>query len=194
MAFEGPHADLSASAIAHEAAAHRALLDGDAETARRELLAAVAAYRASWEVAPPGSWGRLIGMLKAAILAGPQEAAAAARIASGAVGPQDTSPPAAYVVALCGLILRDDAAAIRGAEGMCGGTEAFVRTADAIEALALLEAERYADAVAEIVTSFETRDEHLTGVAIADTALMLQCLAAERGLDARPGPSPVLPG
>jgi hypothetical protein len=39
-------------------------------------------------------------------------------------------------------------------------------------------------AVAAIVADFESRSEHLTGVPIADTALMLERLAAERGIGA----------
>jgi hypothetical protein len=54
------------------------------------------------------------------------------------------------------------------------------------------DADRYASAVAGIVSDFEQRDEHLTGVAIADTALMLERIAAQRGMAARPS-SELLP-
>jgi hypothetical protein len=46
--------------------------------------------------------------------------------------------------------------------------------------------------VAAIVADFEGRDEHLTGVPIADTALMLERLAGARGLAAHPA-SALLP-
>jgi hypothetical protein len=47
-------------------------------------------------------------------------------------------------------------------------------------------------ALAAIVRDFEERTEHLTGVAIADTALMLSELARRRGM-AVAIESPVLP-
>ena len=51
---------------------------------------------------------------------------------------------------------------------------------------------RYAAAVRAIVADFESRDEHLTGVPVADTALMLERLAEARGLAAHPA-SALLP-
>ena len=42
---------------------------GDQVAATARLRAAALGYRASWEAAPPRSYGRLIGMLKAAVLA-----------------------------------------------------------------------------------------------------------------------------
>ena len=87
---------------------------------------------------------------------------------------------------MAALVEGDDAAARAAAEGMRAGSPAFGRAAAAIEALADGDADRYAGAVREIVSDFEGRDEHLTGVAIADTALMLERLAAARGLAARP--------
>ena len=72
------------------------------------------------------------------------------------------------------------------------GSPAFGRAADAIEALADGDGERYAAAVRAIVADFEARDEHLTGVPIADTALMLERLAEHRGIAAHPA-SALLP-
>jgi hypothetical protein len=76
---------------------------------------------------------------------------------------------------------------------MRSGGDAFARTADAIEALARADATAYAAALEEIVRDFEQRGEHLTGVAVADTALMLQQLADRRGIAGQVH-SPVLPG
>ena len=69
---------------------------------------------------------------------------------------------------------------------MRAGSPAFGRAADAIEALAGGDAEAYAAAVRAIVADFEAREEHLTGVPVADTALMLERLAEPRGLAAHP--------
>ena len=65
-------------------------------------------------------------------------------------------------------------------------------TARAIVALAARDGSAYGDALREIVRDFEQRQGHLTGVAIADTALMLERLAAERGMAAAVA-SPLLP-
>ena len=75
---------------------------------------------------------------------------------------------------------------------MGAGTDAFGRTAEAIDAIAAGDGERYALALGAIVRDFEQRAEHLTGVAIADTALTLSELARRRGL-AVAIESPVLP-
>ena len=61
---------------------------------------------------------------------------------------------------------------------------AFERTATALRALAARDGDAYADALAAIEADFAARDEHLTGVAIADTAIMLELIAAERGMAA----------
>ena len=66
----GRHLDLLLSALGVEERAQRALLSGDAEAARRDFEHAADLYRLSWRVAPPRSYGRLIGMMKAAIIHG----------------------------------------------------------------------------------------------------------------------------
>jgi hypothetical protein len=182
------HAELMREAIEAEGRAHRALLAGG--DAAEELRGAAALYRASWEAAPPASYGRLIGMLKAAVLAG--DAAEAAAYVRGSLSEAGDSAPASYALALAALVEGDDAAAEAAAEGMRGGSEAMVRAADAIAGLAAGDSSAYGDAVRAIVDDFEGRDEHLTGVPIADTALMLERLAAARGM-ASGARSPLLP-
>jgi hypothetical protein len=61
-----------------------------------------------------------------------------------------------------------------------------------LEALADRDGERYAHGVGAIVADFEQREAHLTGVRIADTALMFELLAQRRGLGAHPA-SELLP-
>ncbi|MCW3048425.1 MAG: family finger-like protein, partial [Solirubrobacterales bacterium] len=68
------------------------------------------------------------------------------------------------------------------AAAMRGVNPAFGRAADAISALAYRIADAFAAAVEAIVGDFEQRSEHLTGVAVADTALMLDELARRRGV------------
>src|SRR4051794_5923812 len=179
----GPHVEEMEAAIRTDGAGLRALLDGDEALGRQRLAEAVARYRASWELAPPRSYGRLVGMLKAAVIAG--DASEAAAYAREQVREAD-SPPSCYVRAVAALVEQDDDAAARYADQMRAGSAAFGRAADAIAALALHDGEAYAAAVRAIVDDFEGRDEHLTGVPVADTALMLECLAEPRGLAARP--------
>jgi len=57
-------------AIEREAEAQRAALARHIEESEAVFRDASAAYRRSWELAPAGSYGRLVGILKAAILAG----------------------------------------------------------------------------------------------------------------------------
>ena len=185
------HKELMDEALALEAEAHRALLSGDHETAHDDLRAASDRYRASWEAAPPDAYGRLVGMIKAAVLAG--EATTAARYVHSAIGDEPSSPTAAYAVAVAALVAGDDELAARAAEAMRpDASEAFGRAADGIAALAARDAAAYHAAVGAIVADFAARSEHLTGVPIADTALMLERLAAERGMAAGMR-SPLLP-
>jgi hypothetical protein len=189
---EGEHRDALLEAIGLEGEAHRALFAGDAATAAERLRAAAAAYRRSWELAPPGSYGRLIGMLKALVIAGDDPRAEAAYV-RGQIAEQDASPPAWYALAIAALVEDDDALARRAADGMrAAGVEPFVRTADAVDALARGDGAAYAAAARAIVADFEGRSDHLTGVPIADTALMLERLAERRGLAAHPS-SALLP-
>src|SRR3954467_6034380 len=181
-------------ALAAGARAPRALLAGDAVTAAERVRAAAARYRASWELAPPRSYGRLIGMLKALVIARDDDAARhAAAYVRAQVSEDDASAPAWYALGIAALVEGDDALAARAAAGMgAAGVEPFLRTAAAVDALARGDGAASAGALAAIVADFEARDEHLTGVPIADTALMLERLADARGIAARP-PSPLLP-
>jgi hypothetical protein len=182
------HRELMGEAIAAEAEAQRALFAG--EDAEERFMDASRLYRASWEAAPPGSYGRLIGMLKATVLAG--DAGDAAAYVRSQVPAEPPSHAAAYALAIAALVEGDDTAARAAAEGMRGGSAAFDRTGAAITALAERDGEAFADMLATIVADFEGRDEHLTGVPIADTALMLDRLAEPRGLASHPR-SPLLP-
>lgn len=177
-------------AIAVEGRGHRALLEGDPSGGAEAMRQASRLYRESWELASPTSFGRLIGMLKAAVIAG--DASAAAAYARTQLPDPVESPAASYALAIVALIEGDDSAASAASAGMRSGSEPFIRAADAIDGLADRAADRYAVAVSAIVADFEGREEHLTGVPIADTAIMLECLAQERGVACRPL-SPLIP-
>lgn len=182
---DGPHRDLMLQAIAREGEAHRAALDGDREAAATAYAAAAELYRRSWEIAPPKSYGRLVGLLKASVLGGAaQEGAAYVRgqLATEAAG--EPSATAGYVLAVAALVAGDDEGAVRFAGAMRGASVPHDRTADAIVALTAGDAEAYREAVEAIVADFGAREAHLTGVPIADTAAMLEAIARERGLAA----------
>jgi hypothetical protein len=180
----GDHGELLQEAIRIEGSAQQALLRGDLARSRELFAAAADRYRASWEAAPPRSFGRLVGMEKAGILAGAGgEAAAYVR---RALRDEADSPPAFYALAIAALVQGDDELARASAAGMRNDDPAFDRTADAIDALARGDAAAYATVVRAIVADFEAREQHLTGVPFADTAVMLERLAAPRGIAARP--------
>ncbi len=167
----------------------QALLRGDATRSHALFAEAAERYLASWEAAGPRAFGRLIGLMKASILAGEGgHAAAYVRRQLGGDAPACDSPPACYALALALLAQGDDAAAAPAVDGMRGGGEgdAFARTADALGALARGDGTAYAVAVAAIVADFAARDRHLTGIAFADTAVVLERLAQPRGVAARP--------
>jgi uncharacterized protein len=187
------HEDAMREAIAADGEAQRALLAG--ADAREPLGRAARAYRASWEAAPPRSFGRLVGYAKASILAGDDPAPYVREVLGGADGlPFAGSPAAAWAVALAALADGDDAVAARAAQGMRTGEDAppFERAAAAVAALAAGDRDAYRGAAAAIVADFEDRAKHLTGVAIADTALVLERLAERRLMAVHPA-SPVLP-
>jgi hypothetical protein len=170
-------------ALEREGEAQRLLLAGDAEAAAPTFREVASLYRRSWEEAHSGAFGRLAGMIKAAILAGDGEEEA--EFVRGEIGSAD-SPSSAYPLALAALVAGDDGAATEAARSMREGGNAFALAAEAADALAAGDATRYASAVAAIVRDFERREEHLTGVAIADTAVVFERLAEPRGIAAYP--------
>jgi hypothetical protein len=185
------HQELMTAAVARDGEAHRALIDGELEVARAAFAQAADLYRQSWEAAPPTAYGRLVGMLKSAVLAG--GGGAEAEYVRGALTDADPdSATAAYARALAALVLGQDDDARAWATGMNAGGEAFARAGATIAALAAGDGARYEQAMVAIVRDFEQRAEHLTGVAVADTALVLAELAARRGVTVAIE-SPVLP-
>jgi hypothetical protein len=188
----GEKAELLERAIGTEALAQQALLRGDAARSRTLFRAAADAYRAAWEVAGPRSFGRLVGLLKASILSG--DGGHDAAYVRAALHDECDSPASCYALAIAAVVQGDDDVALRAIEGMREGDEAFGRTAHALGALIHGDAEGYAAAVQQIVDEAATREQFLTGVPFADTAVMLERLADPRGLAARPASSlmPVL--
>lgn len=191
MAGAREHQRLMTAAVERDGDGQRALLGGDGPGAAEAFTAAAELYRRSWEAAPPGGYGRLVGMLKAAVLAGGAEPDAR-YVREALPAGADGSATAAYALAIAALVLDEDDGVAALCATMRSGSDAFDRTALALEALAARDGAGYSAALAAIVADFEGREHHLTGVAIADTAAMLERLAARRGLATGIG-SPLLP-
>jgi hypothetical protein len=170
------------------------LMLGRRDEAAAWLVRAADRYRESWEDAPPGSWGRPVGALKSRLLADDREGATRdARWTLEQAPDASASPIAGYAAAIARLALGDDAeasrlaAALRQAEGFPD------EVARALEALAAGDGAAYEQAVHAVLRSFETREEYLEDVPVADTVLVLEALAEPRGLAVRLG-SALLPG
>jgi hypothetical protein len=123
-------------------------------------------------------------MVKAGVLAG--HGGEEATYVRRALDDRCDSPPSCYALALAALVQDDDEAAAAAAAGMRTDDPAFSRTAEAIDALARDDRDRYAAAVLALLADFEARDQFLTGVPFADTVVVLERLAAPRGLAVRP--------
>lgn len=149
-------------------------------------------YRESWESAPPGSWGRLIGAIKSRILAGDWGGATEDARWALEQDPAAGSPIGVYAAALALLTLAEDEQAAGMAAGL-SGDEFPEAVADAVTTLAAHDREGYAAAVRRVLESFETRDEYLDDIPVADTVIVLEALAARRGFAAGLE-SPLLPG
>ena len=177
----GRHLD---AALAAEADAYRALLSG--RPAKASLERARDAYLASHADTGPASWGRLLGALKMAILAGDGVDAVARRAAAEAT--DAGSPASAYVLALARVALGEPP----DVEPMLEAGGAFEHTGRALAGLSEGDQQAYVEALGAILADFASRDQHLTGVAFADTAAVLERLAEGRGMAVHPD-SPLLP-
>jgi hypothetical protein len=149
-------------------------------------------YRESFEHAPPGSWGRLIGAVKSRILAGDWDGAGDDSRWALEQGPAESgSPIGRYAAALSALVLEEDPRAAEQTTALQAEPEdSFPRpVADALAALAGGDGEAYTDAVRRVLESFETREAYLEDIPVADTVLVLEALADRRGLATRPSSS-----
>jgi tetratricopeptide (TPR) repeat protein len=169
------------------------LMQGRTEEAAEWFARAAARYRESFTDAPPGSWGRPIGAMKSLVLAGDWPAAEEAAdwaLETGATGAD--SPIGRYAAALALLVLGRDADARPHADAIRTRDDFPSAVGDALAYLAAADVLGYTEAVEAVLESFETRDEYLEDMPVADTVLVLQALAARRGLAASLT-SPLLP-
>lgn len=171
-----------------------ALMLGDHDAAREWLARAARRWRESFDLAPPGSWGRPIGAVKAHLLAGDRDGAEdAARWALEVGAAEAESPIGRYAACLALLALgRDDEARVH-ADAIRVHPDFPAPVGDALATIAAGTDEvGYVEAIEAVLESFETRDEYLEDVPVADTVLVLRALAERRGLTAELR-SPLLP-
>jgi len=169
------------------------LMDGNTRDARGWFARAVERYRESYELAPPGSWGRPIAILKARILAGDWDCAEAdARwtLEEGAAEAQ--SPIGRYAATLALLVLGRDREAHVLADGLRTHDDFPASVGDALAFIAAQDPVAYVEAIEAVLESFETREDYLEDIPAADTVLVLQALAGRRELAAELS-SPLLP-
>jgi hypothetical protein len=165
------------------AAALASLMAGEREVAAGWFGKAADRYRESWADAPPGSWGRPIGALKARVLGGDWAGAADdSRWAIDAGAGEVESPIGRYAAALACAVLEDWPAVRLHADAIRTRDDFPSDVGDALAMLAAEDVVGYAEAVEAVLESFEARDEYLEDVPVADTVLVLQALARRRGL------------
>jgi len=170
------------------------LMLGRREEARAWLDRAASRWHESWEHATETSWGRPIGAIKAELIAGRgDEAAAYARWALELGTVEAESPIGRYAAALAFLALERWDEACEVTSGLVGREDFPPEVADALAAVATADAAAYRVAVGRVLLSFETRREYLEDVPVADTVIVLQALAGRRGVAAELS-SPLLPG
>jgi hypothetical protein len=169
------------------------LMAGDTEEGREWFARAVERYRESYELAPPGSWGRPIAILKARILAGDWEGAesdAGWTLEQGAVDTE--SPIGRYAATLALLVLGRDQEARTLADGLRTRDDFPASVADALACIAAEDTLGYSDAIEAVLESFATREDYLEDLPAADTVVVLQAFAARRDMAAELS-SPLLP-
>lgn len=197
--YDAPHGELDERAVVRLGnaayAAGLALRMARSADAEAWFLRAAERWRASWDLgAGADSWGRPVGALKAAVLAHDErEAHELARWTLGLGASAAPSPIGRYAEALA-LLVRREWDETAGVAQTLRGRDDFPRdVGDALAAIGVADEAALAAAVASVVRSFETRDEYLEDVAVADTALVLHALARHRGLACALPRSPVLP-
>jgi hypothetical protein len=169
------------------------LMAGDTEEGREWFARAVERYRESYELAPPGSWGRPIAILKARILSGDWDGAeqdARWTLKQGAGDAE--SPIGRYAATLALLVLGRDEEARVLADGLRTCDDFPGPVAAALAAIAAEDTLGYSDAIEAVLESFETREDYLEDLPAADTVVVLQAFAARRDMAAELN-SPLLP-
>jgi hypothetical protein len=177
-------------------AAGLALLMAGDERAAAWLRRAAARWRESWDVGTSrDAWGRPIGALKASLLAHDEAAVEELARWTLELGTATAeSPIGRYAAALALLALGRWPEARHVAESLRERDDFPRDVADALAAISAHDVVEYVEAVESVVDSFETREDFLEDMRVADTALVLAELARRRGIEQTLPRSPLLPG
>ena len=150
------------------------VMQGRRDEAAEWFTRAAERYRESFAAAPPGSWGRPIGAIKARILAGDWRAAEdEARWALEAGAAEAESPIGRYAAALALLALGRDPEARAQADAIRTRDDFPNAVGDALAFVAAHDIVGYVEAVEEVLESFEARDEYLEDIPEPGTSLLL---------------------
>ena len=169
------------------------LMAGDTEDAREWFARAVERYRESYELAPPESWGRPIAILKARILGDDLNGGkldALWTLEQDAAEAESSIGRYAAVLAL--LVLGRDGEARVLADDLRTRGDFPAPVGDALAFVAAQDPLGYVEAVEAVLESFETREDYLEDLPVADTVIVLQALAGRRNMQAELS-SPLLP-
>jgi hypothetical protein len=167
------------------AAALSHLMLADRSGADEWFARAAERWRESYEHAPPGSWGRPIGAMKARILADDWDGATRdAEWTLDEDAAKADSPIGRYAATLALLVLGRWSEARVHADYLRTHDGFPTLVADSLAFIAADDPVGYAEAIDDVLESFETRDAYLEDIPVADTVLVLQALAARRGIDA----------
>jgi len=195
--FQEQHGELDERSIVRKgntayAAALALLMAGDIDAAEWFQRAA-ATWRESWNGGE--SWGRPIGALKASLLARDEVAVEELAPWALSLGTATAESPIGRYAASLALLTLERWPEARHVAASLRERDDFPRdVADALAYIAAHDVVGYIESVESVVDSFETRDDYLEDIAVADTALVLQELARRRGIEHQLPASPVLPG
>ncbi len=161
------------------------LMQGRGDEAAEWFARAAERYRESFADAPPGSWGRPIGAIKARVLARDWPGAEGEALWAVEAGAAEAeSPIGRYAACLALLVLDRDAEARVHAEAIRIRDDFPRDVGDALAFIAAQEVVGYTEAIESVLESFETREEYLEDIPVADTVLALQAFAGRRGIAA----------
>ena len=161
------------------------LMEGRDGEATEWFSLAAERYRESFADAPPESWGRPIGAIKSLLLGGDWEGAeAAAGWALDVGAAQAESPIGKYAACLALLVLERDREARALADDLRTHDGFPTDVADSLAMISAQDVAGYQLAVESVLDSFESRDEYLEDIPVADTVIVLQTLALQRDMAA----------
>lgn len=169
------------------------LMDGRRDEAGIWFARAAERYRESFPEAPPASWGRPIGAMKARVLAGDWEGAEEDALWALEVGSADAESPIGRYAACLALLVLDRAEEAVPVASSLRADESFPEdVASALLGIASRDAATYDKAVRSVLRSFETRSDYLEDIPVADTVIALQALSDRRAISVELS-SPLLP-